>query len=177
MASVTLTLKGKLAPLIMDATAQLRDMRDLMEEIAQILDESVSSNFREQRSPYGVDWLSHSPTTRALYARGGLFGRTRGGRGSRRVLIRTGVLMNSITPKHNKNSAHVSVTGRAVKYGYVHQFGNPNNRLPNKRSGNPAPIPARPFMAIGPDGKTQLPDSVMQEIRTAAANYFAEFKG
>jgi len=177
MASVTLTLKGKLAPLIMDATTRLRDLTPLMEEIGQILDESVSTNFRDQRSPYGVDWLSHSPTTRALYARGGLFGRTRGGRGSRRVLIRTGLLMNSIRPKHNKNSAHVSVTGQAVKYGYVHQFGNPNNRLPNKKTGNPAPIPARPFMALSPEGKTQLPDSVMKEIRTAADNYFAEFKG
>ena len=176
-----MTMVNRLQPIIQDATAQLRDLRPLMEEISQILDESVNTNFRNQRSPYGVDWAPHSPTTTALYAKGGFKGRTRGGLGERRLLVRTGALIGGIVAKYTSDTAHVSVSGRAVKYGYVHQFGNPANRLPNVRPGksrsNAAPIPARPFMPITPEGVTNLPEEVLAEIKDAAAAFFSEFRG
>lgn len=185
---VRLTMQGGIGQLVLETTAKLSDMSELMESIAQSLDASVRDNFREEQSPYGVDWPRHTPTTEALYAKGGLFGRTRGGRGSRRLLVRTGRLRGSLTPKHTRSTATLEVTGDARQYGYVHQFGNPKNRLPNRPPGRYrdragkirpnfpplAPIPARQFMPLTPEGKTDLPADLVKDIMDLAAAYISE---
>lgn len=135
-------------------------------EVAENLHSEVMESFRSQADPWGQPWRPHSPTTLGLRRRGGLFGAKRR-RASfntgAQILKDNGILMAAVVPSSSPTGASVEVTGPAARYGRVQQFGNPNNRLPNKASGVRAPIPARPFFPIRPDGRIDLPQHVVDD--------------
>jgi len=147
--------------------AKLRGgMPEAWREVAENLHAEVMESFRTQTDPWGTPWQPHSPTTLALRRRGGLFGakRRRASFNTGAQLLKdSGVLMDTIVPSSTPTGAAVEVTGPAARYGRVQHFGNPRNRLPNKASGVRAPIPARPFLPLRPDGRVDLPQVVFDD--------------
>lgn len=140
-----------------------------MKAIAQLLEAEVRQSFETETGPRGQTWPPLSKTTLALDQRGGIGGHGVALKGAslagRKMLRGTGALMGGITPEHTKLHASVKVTGPARKYAGVHQFGNPDNKMPN---GARAPIPARPFLPVRRQGGKSVPDlseEAMADIR------------
>lgn len=141
-------------------------MPEAWREVAENLHSEVMESFRKEADPWGAPWRSHSPTTLALRRRGGLFGKKRRAasfNAGAQILKDSGILMGAIVPSSTDKGATVEVTGPALRYGRVQQFGNPNNRLPNRSTGVRAPIPARPFFPIRDDGRVDLPQHVIDD--------------
>ena len=187
MAGVTISARGNLPQVLEGYEERIRNMRPAMEAVAEVLIELVSTSFVKEESPWGTPWKGHSVTTQILGAKGGLFGRGRGG-GSEALLVDTGAHKNSFYGSATASRAEVRSGGRAAKYGHVHQFGNPQNRLPNvapgvfaARKGRKAranfpplaPIPPRPFMPLLPNGKTDLPAETSAEIRATLIDWIS----
>ncbi len=151
--------------------------------VAAALHENAVACFRNQADPDGVPWPENTETTLMLRAQGGLqFGVTLGEfeeRAPRRrtttrtrkrlarivnnakILIDKGTLMQSLSPQSTGKTASVSTN---VPYAHVHQFGNPDNTLPNRPGGAYAPIPARRFLPLDENGKPKLPAALIAEI-------------
>lgn len=176
-------IQSTIGEVVGEMADRLADLTPPMKTAADTMLDGILETFRTERDPYGEKWRPFSQTTLELYAKGGLFGRQRAG--GKRSLLRgnTGALFASFSRKFGKNFSQVASGGQAIPYNAVQQFGNPNNRLPNvspqkfaakynrtaRRNFPPrAPIPARPFMPLRPDGKTDLPaeqlDDIMDEI-------------
>ena len=137
-------------------------------EVSQLLESEVLETFRTGADPDGQPWAPLSATTTALRERGGLFGRgPRGRRQSLRAkpLQDRGQLRGGIVAQPTDRTARVAITGPASVYGPVQQFGSPANRLPNRRGGARAPIPARRFLPLDANGNTRLPPPVLDEVR------------
>jgi phage gpG-like protein len=141
-------------------------MPEAWREVAENLHAEVMESFRAQSDPWGNPWRPHSATTLDLRRRGGLFGAKRrraSFNSGAQILKDSGVLMGATVASSTPTGASVEVTGPAARYGRVQHFGNPNNRLPNKASGVRAPIPARPFLPLRPDGRVDLPQVVFDD--------------
>lgn len=148
---------------------KLGNLRGGYENIGEAMVERVSTTFMESRSPWGGAWKQWSETTRELQKRGGLFGATR--RASERLLMNTGTLRNSVISIPEASRVEIKAGGAASAYAWVHQFGNPNNRLPNRPGGSRAPIPARPYMPVTKGGRPRVP----REWMTLALERFEDW--
>lgn len=153
-----------------DAIAELDDVATRMRDLSPVLEVAASDtrtliddSFQNSRSPDDSAWATHSDVTLMLRARRAAGpNRTRSGRvrawtrqrserAARAVfnakpLIDRGRLRASIRSTSTRSSLKF---GTNVIYAGPQQFGNPNNRLFNKRR---APIPARPFLPIEGEG-------------------------
>lgn len=154
------------------------------ERLAEQLLSLVQERFKAQSDPWGSAWRPLSETSLELLARGGLKARVKaarrgsaptryamrgsppsGGLGGRRLLQDTGRLLGSL---HRPEGTSKVLTG--VVYAAVHQFGNPDNRLPNTARGRPAPIPARPFFPMRKGGGVDLPAAWRDALLDAAVD-------
>lgn len=141
---------------LQDLQGRLRNLRPALEDVGEEIQDSILDAFRRQRSPYGAFWNRLSPVTLA---------RRRGGGKGARKLLDTGRLRNSFTVRATSRGVTV---GTNVVYARTHQFGNPRNRMFGK---GPAPIPARPFMMVTPDGKFTPTAKMQAAIRSVLQNY------
>lgn len=170
----------------------LLDLRDRLEKgspeamqaVSEALLESADYCFETSTDPWGRPWKPHSDVTLQFYAQGGFQARTRDRRGRgarprrqvvtkryrmarRKLLHGPTAQLRALVPRWTPKTASVSVGGQARAYGHVHQFGNPDNRLPNRAGGARAPIPARPFFPLRLRGSrvhVDLPPELAEEV-------------
>lgn len=143
-----------------------------LKAIAQLLEAEVRQAFDSESSPKGRPWPALSETTLKLRKRGGIEGGSPLA-GNKMLRGRSGMLMGGITAEHTKTRAAVKATGPASKYAGVHQFGNPDNKMPG---GYAAPIPARPFLPVRLQGGRVVPDlseDVLQDIRDILSRHMS----
>jgi len=127
------------------------DMTPVFAEIGEIVMESVSRNFEEQRSPKGKPWKPLSPVTRARKRHPG------------EILIESGTMFRSIHPRARKD--HVAV-GTNIVYAAVHQFGIGARSSLKSRRRMPA-IPARPYLGVRDDDWPEIKDAISRWIKRA----------
>lgn len=159
-----------------------------MQAVAQALHANAMDAFRSETSPYGEKWAPLKESTLMLRAKGfhlagPRISKTKKKRTLRQVarivnnaktLVDKGTLRKTIVPQSTPHRATLTVGGPAAQYAHVHQLGNPDNRIPNRQGGNPAPIPARPYLPVRLVGgrivvvlPAKLRDEVVGIIRTA----------
>lgn len=151
---------------ILRIKAALDNPEPVMRAIAQLLESEVRQNFETETDPWGTPWLPLSEATLKLKAKGGigavgvkLDGAQLAGN---KILRDSGALAGGIVPTHTRRRATVKASGPATSYAAAQQFGNPENKMPK---GQLAPLPARPFLPIRPDGTIDLPEPVLEDIR------------
>lgn len=150
------------------------NIADAMRAISLELHANAVDSFRKQETPYGEKWAPNSPTTLTLRAQGfhlsgPRLSKTKKKRTPKqvarfltgaRVLIDKGLLLGSLSPQATPRTATVTTN---VPYARVQQLGNPDNRIPNRDGGNPAPIPPRAFLPLVKEGggvKAVLPEAL-----------------
>lgn len=139
-----------------EARERIADLRPAMQEIGAAVQSETDLSFREQRDPWGNAWAALSDVT---------LSRRRGT--SAQILSDTRRLSNSVNVRASAESVEI---GTNVVYAAVHQFGNPANRMYNTPRGNPAPIPARPFLPIR-NGGLDLPAGVRDDVMDIINRY------
>lgn len=157
-APITITIddrqvQASLAQLI----RHVSDLTPIMEDIGRGLGNLTHDAFLNE----GPGWPQLSPVTVKK-------------RGSAHPILQqsAGGLASGIIHGGDRNSAWVGA-GRAFKYAAVHQFGNPQNRMYNTPRGNPAPIPARPFLPmtasgdLTPAAHDEVMDIITRALRAA----------
>ena len=135
-------------------------MAPFFEAAGTALEESMRSNFEEQRSPDGVPWL---PSIRA---------RTEGGT----TLVQRGHLRDSI--RKSVSDAQVEV-GTSVPYARIHQLGGTIKAKPGKslrftigdRSvfARKVTIPARPYLGFREADKQRLLELLIDHLEGSRA--------
>ena len=122
-------------------------MTPFFEAAGTLLEESMRSNFEEQRSPDGVPWL---PSIRA---------RTEGGT----TLVNRGHLRDSLRKNVGEDQVEV---GTSLVYALIHQQGGTISAKPGKKLrfeiggrevfADKVTIPARPFLGLRADDPDRL---------------------
>ena len=139
------------------AQAAMTDLTPLMSEIEGIMVDAIERSFINEQDPTtGVPWAALSPVTKA-----------RRGDPNGPKLQDKGDLVNSVRGDHDASSAEAGV---AEKYGITHQLGAKRGQYGETSRGSPIPwgdIPARPFVGVGEDDKTDIRDAVSRYISTS----------
>lgn len=160
-ASMTITLDDGGLGVALDAVAAFGgDLTPAMDDIGQSLVVATQQRFEQGISPDGAAW---KPSIRAT-AEGGL------------TLVERGHLRDSITHRAGKDSVEV---GTNVFYAAVHQFGATisaksakslkfqiGDRYVQKKS---VTIPARPFIGLSMDDRTEITAILSDHLRKAFA--------
>lgn len=128
------------------------NMRPLFVEIGSAMEDSTRARFRTQRSPDGTPWADLSPVTLAR-------------KRTDRILYESGDLLNSIRFEADANQ--VQLIAGPTEYAATHQFGRADNRMYNSEDGNPAPIPARPFLGLSDADLAEVEDALSSFLDAA----------
>lgn len=135
---------------------RLADMSPILRVVGEDIRTETDNAFAQSRSPQGEPWAPLSAATEAINPR----------RVGGSPLNDTGRLRGSITYSAQPRSLSF---GTNVRYAAAQQFGNPANRLFGRR---PAPVPARPFLPVSPDGQLS-PDSFWDDARARIEHWLA----
>lgn len=143
---ITIWIKDQGIGAHLTAIAQsITNLRPLMNEVGATVQENTLLAFRDSRSPDGAAWQGLSAVTKK---------RRRGGGG--KPLQDTGRLRASIAFVAADNSVSI---GTNVVSAPTHQFGAAKGAYGRTRRGGPIPwgnIPARPFLGISLDSRSQI---------------------
>lgn len=126
---------------LMAIARRLDNLSPIFEVVAANIREKIDDSFNDAKSPQGADWQALSNTTKRLNPR----------REGGTPLNDTGRLRGSIT---TRVTPKVLYFGTNVVYAATQNFGRADNQIFGKY---PAPIPARPFLLVSPDGRTLAP--------------------
>jgi phage virion morphogenesis protein len=132
--------------------ATVRSPQKALRKVGFALTELVADSFNQGKDPWGTPWEPLSALTVS-----------RRRRQSAEPLRDIGLLRASVEAQVSDDSVTVSV-GRTDRPAQVHQFGNPRNRFYNTPRGNPAPIPARPFLPIRYPDKVELAGTEYEDV-------------
>lgn len=148
--------------------ARLRNLSPVLRVAAAALDKLMDDSFARQQSPDGTPWAKLSPVTvdrrimrtgsgSAITYRGSRLRTTRGAPTARANRYRApGGAQALIDTGRMRRSLHADVVGNTIRFGTnvvqgtTQFYGNPNNKMFGKAR---APIPARPFMPVTPNGQ------------------------
>lgn len=114
-----------------------RNLSPVMRQISGIIHDAVEENFEKEGRPR---WKPLKPST--------IKQREREGKGTGRILQRSGSLAASCEPGHNATSAWV---GTNKRYAATQHFGARKGQFGRTKRGGPIPwgdIPARPFLKL-----------------------------
>jgi len=125
---------AKLSAALADSTPA---MRDLGERLLRSTRERFSQG--QKRAPDGTPWARNRPSTIER-------------KGRDNPLYKSGLLQGTLRYQVGAGGREVLVGSNRI-YAAVQQFGNPQNRMYNTPAGNPAPIPARPFLGVSADDR------------------------
>jgi phage virion morphogenesis protein len=140
------------------ALAQLGDMTNVMEQIADAMREATKDRFAGQKSPEGTPWAPRSPATLASYASRA---KKTGGVASWGGILRYGrQLSRYIASDSGADFAEVT---SAEPYAAMMQFGGTKAAFPHLWGD----IPARPFLGISSDDETDILDIISEALLSA----------
>lgn len=175
------TIKVDLDPVFTKLISKLQNKTTLMKQISGIMLDEVHKNFEQQGRP---PWRALSKKT--IEAR-----RRKGYVNPINILVRTGKLLKSVTPKSDNDSAQV---GTNKIYAALHQFGGsinqaareghlPNRYIKGKKRGKfkkgksdsasnkikfaarSITIPPRPFLAISYQGIKDIEKTIVDYLK------------
>ncbi len=158
---------------LQEIAARFADMTPVMEVVAADTRTYVDERFETGTAPDGTRWADLSDATlmgRARRAAGhGRWNRRRSQRVLNAVmnakpLLDTGRLRRSFTTQVNKRG--FTFGSNAVQAGKMN-FGDPANKFGNVT----APVPARPFLPVTPNGRDLAPDDFWATQRDRIAVY------
>ncbi|MGK7664248.1 MULTISPECIES: phage virion morphogenesis protein [unclassified Marinovum] len=136
-------------------TSGLDDMSELTNEIGEFLAESHQQRIaRSLGAPDGTAWAAKSP-----------FSRSR----DRRPLVDSGEMMGAINHQYGPDHVEVIATGRQVR---TMQFGAAKGAFGETAGGRPLPwgdIPARPFMGLSEQDRSDIADALQEWVGRIAA--------
>jgi len=147
----------------------LTDLSDLMNEIGMFLVQSTGQRFADTETPEGVKWAPRSPVTLAHYKRAGQkFGP---------ILYREGDLKRSIFHQYDAGSVTI---GSPLVYSGVMQFGAEQGAFgaaigkdsKGRDHFHSIPwgrIPARPFIGVSENDRTNILDTIQEWLSDIAA--------
>ncbi len=128
---------------IQSQTNNIRNMKSVLNIIAQDMVKEAQLNFRNSKSPTGEKWQNLSTLTI----------NSRRGRSSK-PLIDTGTLRRSLSGKATETQA---IAGTNLIYAPIHQFGGVISRTR-------AVIPARPYFGVNPKMSTKYKKMILEHI-------------
>lgn len=122
-----------------------------LDDVGAIVRDRAVASLESASDPWGAAVYPLSPTTLRLYAMLG---------------APDGSLESGLRARTDADARKVTlrVTGRARRYAYIRQFGNPHNLVFGEGEG---PIPPRAFLPIRPDDSVDLPQDVAVAVREA----------
>lgn len=129
----------------------------LMEQLGEILKNSIEDSFENEKSPFGERWKPLAKST--------LQNKLKKGK-SERILRREGDLADNWVLKSDDDKAVISnnANNKGFAYGLAHQFG-ANGAGRGKRT----KIPARAFLPVDKNGK--LAKDVKREIKAEVISF------
>lgn len=127
------------------------DAKPAMSALSLSLEQRIKDGFTGQVDPWGNPWARHSQVTIDRRKKDT-------DKSAIKILEDSGDMLNSIASSISDDSLDIWIRGPQAN---AMQFGNPDNRMFGKAL---APIPARPFMPIRPDGNADLPPDWLQEM-------------
>jgi phage virion morphogenesis protein len=139
--------------------------RALLNDIGEVLKRSITKNFqvggRHNGAPQsftggGQRWQDLAPATKRERTRKGRFGNAAKGDADFTILVRQGILRNSIA--HRPIGDNTLVIGSNVKYAAIHHFGGYAGR------GKKVRIPARPWLVVQPSDVEVIRKLVLAEF-------------
>jgi phage virion morphogenesis protein len=140
--------------------ARLGNMSPAWASAGEVLIRSVRVNFDASGRPTAWPPLKASTLsswvgtyTKVRKKHGGLTAKGKRLVAGRKILIRSGALLNSITKDVGRD--HVEV-GSNLLYAATHQYG--------RTSGRGAPIPARPYLAVQPEDEPHIAHALEQYL-------------
>jgi phage virion morphogenesis protein len=143
----------------------LTNTTPVMQDIGELMVRSTKQRFPEGRSPDGAAWLPKSPTTLAAY-------QARGDRMDFRPLFGpSGRLSSEIFYEVGPGGGSVEV-GSNLIYAAVMQFGAAQGAFGATSRGGPipwGPIPARPFLGVSEEDRTNILATIDDWLQTAVA--------
>lgn len=147
MAGVKYVIKPVGIPEIHDAINSLlqrgNNLTPAMRDIGEILINGHIRRFEDEKSPEGIPWAKHTPTTIELYEE-------EGAKNIDRILTKDGELNSQWAYEASPDSLEFGTT---VEYGAIHHFGgrtSPRSKIPN------AVIPARPFLGVDDGDRKEI---------------------
>lgn len=152
------------AQAVLDELARrVTDKTPLMEDIGELMIESTRQNFIEGSSPEGIAWAPKAQSTIDAYA-------ARGETVSLKPLIGPSkTLSTTIFSQATPDSAF---WGSNMIQSAVMQFGASKGQFGTASNGSSipwGPIPARPFLGVGPDDETAIIAAVEEWLEGADA--------
>lgn len=140
----------------------LSDTSSLMHDIGDLMAESTKDNFRQGQAPDGTPWAPKSPATLDAYERRG------DGRPARPLIGPTTTLSTTINYEVGTDSV---AWGSNVIQAAVMHLGAPKGSLGTTSQGGSIPwgnIPARPYLGIGDQDRTDILEIIEDYLETAA---------
>lgn len=140
-----------------------RNLRPLMNEIGSALEDSTRQRFRTERSPDGARWTPISQEWRAEKAERGL---------ASGILKMRGDLLNSV--RYDPPTDNSVTLVASTPYAAAHQFGatiRPRRGKALKVRGrllSSVRIPARPYLGLSADDRTEVLDAARDFLARAA---------
>lgn len=137
----------------------------VMQDIGELMVRSTKLRFTEGRSPEGAAWLPKSAATLAAY-------QARGDRMDFRPLFGpSGRLSSEIFYEVGSEGSSVEI-GSSLIYAAVMQFGAAQGAFGTTSRGGPipwGPIPARPFLGVSEEDRTNILATIDEWLETAVA--------
>lgn len=117
---------------------------------ARVVRDAAQESLERRVSPWGEAFAPLSPVTIRL-----------------NVSLREGASLRSsfVARKDSETRAVVRVNGRARRYAYIQQFGNPSAQMFNNQ--NPVVIPARPMLPMRDSGAVDMPPEMRIAVSAA----------
>lgn len=155
-----ITVKSNFSKITLDIQGKcnkLKDIKPVLNIIAQDMTKEAQLNFRNNQSPEGEKWKPLSTLTISMRRKG-----------SSQPLVDTGILRRSIRGSANGTQA---IAGTNIKYAAIHQFGGtikPKNGKAlsfGKHRVTKVVIPARPYLGINNKMNTRYKNLILDFIK------------
>lgn len=155
-----ITVKSNFSKITLDIQGKcnkLKDMKPVLNIIAQDMTKEAQLNFRNSQSPEGEKWQPLNTLTISMRRKG-----------SSQPLVDTGILRRSIRGSANGTQA---IAGTNIKYAAIHQFGGtikPKNGKAlsfGKHRVTKVVIPARPYLGINNKMNTRYKNLILDFIK------------
>lgn len=154
---------AELTAALAKVTAHLTDMTDLMQDLGEMLQDSTKQRFSEGTAPDGTAWAPKSQTTLDAYRRREKK-QPNANLDFRPLFGPTGRLSSEIFYQADATSVEI---GSSLIYSGVMHFGAAKGEFGTAANGSSipwGPIPARPFIGVSDDDRTNVTAEITEYL-------------